>query len=66
MSSYALTKLQRAAGDPKEGGAHAGPLYCVIAGLDPAIPMMRHSRALLIGVAGSSPATTTLCELGVR
>jgi hypothetical protein len=64
MSSYALTKLQRAAGDPK--GAASMPFYCVIAGLDPAIPIAWHSRALLIGVAGSSPATTTLRELSVR
>jgi hypothetical protein len=30
----------------------------VIAGLDPAIPIMWHGRAMLIGMAGSSPAMT--------
>jgi hypothetical protein len=30
----------------------------VIAGLDPAIPIMWHSRASLSGMAGSSPAMT--------
>jgi hypothetical protein len=30
----------------------------VIAGLDPAIPIMWHGRASLSGMAGSSPATT--------
>jgi hypothetical protein len=34
MSSYALTKLQRSAGDPKEGGAHTKLNIRVIAGLD--------------------------------
>jgi hypothetical protein len=31
----------------------------VIAGLDPAIPIMWHGGALLSGMAGSSPAMTT-------
>jgi hypothetical protein len=61
MSSYALMRLQRAAGDPK--GAARTPFYCVIAGLDPAIPIVWHGRAPLIGVAGSSLATTILCAL---
>jgi hypothetical protein len=30
----------------------------VIAGLDPAIPIVRHGRAILSGMAGSSPAMT--------
>jgi hypothetical protein len=30
----------------------------VIAGLDPAIPIMWHGRAILSGMAGSSPAMT--------
>jgi hypothetical protein len=30
----------------------------VIAGLDPAIPIVRHGRAIVIGVAGTSPAMT--------
>jgi hypothetical protein len=30
----------------------------VIAGLDPAIPIMWHGRASLSGMAGSSPAMT--------
>jgi hypothetical protein len=30
----------------------------VIAGLDPAIPIMWHGRALVSGMAGSSPAMT--------
>ena len=30
----------------------------VIAGLDPAIPIMWHSRALISGRAGTSPAMT--------
>jgi hypothetical protein len=35
----------------------AKPL-AVIAGLDPAIPIIWHGRALLSGMAGSSPAMT--------
>jgi hypothetical protein len=34
-------------------------LVAVIAGLDPAIPIMRHGRASLSRMAGSSPAMTT-------
>jgi hypothetical protein len=34
----------------------------VIAGLDPAIPMIWHDRALLSGMAGSSPAMTIPLE----
>jgi hypothetical protein len=37
------------------GALHSFP---VIAGLDPAIPIMWHGRALLSGMAGSSPAMT--------
>jgi hypothetical protein len=33
-------------------------LFAVIAGLDPAIPIMWHGRAPAIGVAGTSPAMT--------
>jgi hypothetical protein len=33
-------------------------LFAVIAGLDPAIPIMRHGRASLSGMAGSSQAMT--------
>jgi hypothetical protein len=33
-------------------------LFAVIAGLDPAIPIMRHGRASLSGMAGASPAMT--------
>jgi hypothetical protein len=32
----------------------------VIAGLDPAIPILWHSRAFVSGMAGSSPAMTIL------
>ena len=36
-----------------------------MAGLDPAIPIDRHGRAPLIGIAGSSPAMTPLvCAVG--
>jgi hypothetical protein len=38
----------------------------VIAGLDPAIPMMWHSRALLSGMAGSSPAMTVKTNRGLN
>jgi hypothetical protein len=31
---------------------------CRIAGLDPAIPILRHGLAILSGMAGSSPAMT--------
>jgi hypothetical protein len=34
----------------------------VIAGLDPAIPIVGHGRAMLSGMAGSSPAMTTCLE----
>jgi hypothetical protein len=34
-------------------------LFLVVAGLDPATPIFVH-RAFLIGVAGTSPATTQL------
>ena len=37
-------------------------IFAVIAGLDPAIPMMWHGRASLSGMAGSSPAMTILCK----
>jgi hypothetical protein len=33
-------------------------LFALIAGLDPAIPIMRHGRAFLSGMVGSSPAMT--------
>ena len=33
----------------------------VIAGLDPAIPIVWHDRALVSGMAGSSPAMTIPC-----
>ena len=39
-------------------GAGAGVRSTVIAGLDPAIPIMWHGRALISGMAGSSPAMT--------
>jgi hypothetical protein len=38
--------------------SHEVGLSAVIAGLDPAIPMMWHGCALLSGMAGSSPAMT--------
>jgi hypothetical protein len=37
-------------------GVSSSPV--VIAGLDPAIPIMWHSRAMLSGMGGSSPAMT--------
>jgi hypothetical protein len=37
-------------------------LFTVITGLDPAIPIMWHSRASLSGMAGSSPAMTIPCK----
>jgi hypothetical protein len=36
--------------------------FAVIAGLDPAIPIMWHGCALLSGMAGSSPAMTIPLE----
>jgi hypothetical protein len=36
----------------------------VIAGLDPAIPIMWHGRALVSGLAGSSPAMTQVDRTG--
>ena len=42
-----------------DGEAHRRSIYmCVIAGLVPATPIMWHGRALVIGVAGTSPAMT--------
>ncbi len=52
-----------------EGAANAGQavfravlvglwLSCVMAGLVPATPIVRHRRAKVIGVAGTSPAMT--------
>jgi hypothetical protein len=38
--------------------AEKSPTFAIIAGLDPAIPMMGHGRASLSGMAGSSPAMT--------
>jgi hypothetical protein len=38
----------------------------VIAGLDPAIPSIWHSRATLGGMAGSSPAMTIQIETAKR
>jgi hypothetical protein len=37
----------------------------VIAGLDPAIPIMWHGCAFLSGMAGSSPAMTVKNNLGL-
>ena len=37
----------------------------VIAGLDPAIPIVWHGRAFISGMAGLSPAMTTSKELSV-
>ncbi len=40
-------------------------LPSVIAGLDPAIPIIWHGRALISGMAGSSPAMTIYQRQGV-
>jgi hypothetical protein len=37
-----------------------------MAGLDPAIPIIGHRRAKLIGIAGSSPAMTRQVEFNIR
>jgi hypothetical protein len=37
----------------------------VIAGLDPAIPIIRHGGASTSGMAGSSPGHDVLCEANV-
>jgi hypothetical protein len=44
--------------------AKAG-FIAVIAGLDPAIPIIWHGRAILSGMAGSSPAMTILRDFGM-
>jgi hypothetical protein len=36
-------------------------LFAVIAGLDPAIPIILHGRTTISGMAGSSPAMTIQC-----
>jgi hypothetical protein len=41
-------------------------LSAVIAGLDPAIPIMWHSRALASGMAESSPAMTNSIPKDIR
>jgi hypothetical protein len=41
-------------------------LTAVIAGLDPAIPIMWHGCAFLSGMAGSSPAMTVRTKSGLK